>query len=71
MEGSRMEGSRREGSRMDKAEGSRMERIEGSRREGSRKDTTSIRIDGSHYKAKEDFHDYSIRKIGSSRKSVI
>jgi hypothetical protein len=56
---------------MDRAEGSRMERIEGSRREGSRKDTTSIRHDGSHYKVKEDLHDYSIRKMGSSRRSVI
>jgi hypothetical protein len=71
MEGSRMECSRREGSRMDRMEGSRMEKMEGSRMEGSKRDVTSIRHDGSHKKLKDDIHEYSIRKMGSSRRSVI
>jgi hypothetical protein len=48
-----------------------MEKLEGSRMEGSRRDVTSIRHDGSHKKLKDDIHEYSIRKMGSSRKGIV
>jgi hypothetical protein len=66
-----MESYRREGSRMDKMEGFRMDKMETSRIEGLKRVVKSIRQDVSHHKPKDDFHDYSIRRMDSSRRIVI